>query len=960
MSLTQRLDDLVADLLGAADLSERLARLRAASTYDADCLQWLANEVEARTHSAPAQARTLAELCVRAAEDLDLPRAAARAEYLQARVVAEGGDLEGALSLISSARDRYRSIGDDVLVLRTDLGRMQVLDDLGDHHGAIDLGNRLLMELPEARGDQATKAFVEAAARCNLGVAHSFLGDHATSLRFYAEAEAAYAALDQPLQVAQQQANQGIEFLALGRAGEARTVLWAARKEFVRAGDHLWGAKCAAPLADAHQALGELVDAIGVLDEAGASLEELGAIAELLRVQGQQARTYLAAGLFDESIAEADRAIAAARELSMAHDQGFALLTKASALLGLGFLVEAGVELDAAIDIFDKVDDQQFRASADLLRAELADQLGDKSAVREALVRALAALEQGGWLIPLGWGLLKQFDVSEDAEEQARVLDRAEDVVAAVGAPALRYELTVRRARLSAERGALDETVRLLREAVAGVQRSGDALPDPVLRLAFRTTHMAAFDDLVDALVRRGTNGDLLEALQFSDGAKARTLVDLLTGTIGSRSRARPAAASDARADGTLRPRTLDDRLRQLTADLRATYAVLGGSSDQDSRAAHLARAGRLETEISSLRLLAAVNVRVPAPRQARHDAPALDEIPGSLSFHCHGQDVIAFVSRGSDVVTERLVGVLPRVQDLSDELENQWARFQLGSSFVQQHDALTATCLAVLGELYDVLWAPLRPHLANWGQTDLVVVPHGPLHRIPFPALFDGTRHLVDDWDLSVAPTTPRDSVAAYTPVSTRDVRVLAVPDGRSPLIADEAEAIGKLFPDASVHVGSGTSLRLLRDLEEGAVVHVACHGSFRPGNPLFSAIQMGDHWVTGVDVLDLDLRGALVTLSACESGRTGAGTAEPIGLAWSFLAAGAAAVVVSQWLVDDTTTLELMVEMYRQIADGATTPSALAMAQRRVASRHPHPYHWAAFTFVSAPPVNTLEVLP
>ncbi len=959
MTLTQRLDDLVADLLGAPDLSERLVRLREASTDDMDGLQWLANEVEARTHSAPAQARTLAELCVRAAEDLDLPRVAARAEYLQARVVAEGGDLEGALSLISSARERYWSIGDDVLALRTDLGRMQVLDDLGDHHGAIDLGNRVLMDLPEVRGDQGTRAFVEAAARCNLGVAHSFLGDHATSLRFYAEAEAAYAALDQPFQVAQQQANQGIEFLALGRAREARTVLSAAREEFVRAGDHLWGAKCAAPLADAHQALGELVDAIGVLDEAGSSLEELGATAELLRVQGQQARTYLAAGLYDESIAEADRAIAAARGLSMAHDQGFALLTKASALLGLGCLVEAGVELDAAIDIFEKVDDRQFRASADLLRAELADRLGDTSAVCEALGRALAALEQGGWLIPLGWALLKQFDVSEDADEQARMLDRAEDVAAAVGAPALRYGLTVRRAQLSAKRGALDETVRLLREAVAGVQQSGNALPDPVLRLAFRTSHMAAFDDLVDALVRRGTDSDLLEALQFSDGSKARTLVDLLSGTIGSRSRVRPAAANAARAAGS-RPQTLDDRIRQLTADLRATYAVLGGSSDPDSSAVHLARAGRLETEISSLRLRAAVNVQVPAPRRARHDAPALDEGPPSVSFHCHGQDVIAFVSRGSDVVTERLVGVLPRVQHLSDDLENQWARFRLGSSFVKQHDALRATCLAVLGELYDVLWAPLRPHLAKWGQTDLVVVPHGPLHRIPFPALFDGTRHLVDDWVLSVAPTTPRHSAAPHTPVSTHDVRVLAVPDGRSPLIADEAEAIGKLFPNASVHVGRDTSLRLLRDLEEGAVVHVACHGSFRPGNPLFSAIQMGDHWVTGVDVLDIDLRGALVTLSACESGRTGAGTTEPIGLAWSFLAAGAAGVVVSQWLVDDATTLELMVEMYRHIADGASTPSALAMAQRRVASRHPHPYYWAAFTYVSAPPVNTLEVLP
>ncbi len=109
----------------------------------------------------------------------------------------------------------------------------------------------------------------------------------------------------------------------------------------------------------------------------------------------------------------------------------------------------------------------------------------------------------------------------------------------------------------------------------------------------------------------------------------------------------------------------------------------------------------------------------------------------------------------------------------------------------------------------------------------------------------------------------------------------------------------------------------------------------------------------------MDIDLRGALVTLSACESGRPGAGAAEPVGLAWSFLAAGAGGVVVSQWLVDDATTLELMVEMYTHIAAGESAPAALAKAQRSVASRHPHPYHWAAFTYVAAPPLSTLEVL-
>ncbi len=58
-----------------------------------------------------------------------------------------------------------------------------------------------------------------------------------------------------------------------------------------------------------------------------------------------------------------------------------------------------------------------------------------------------------------------------------------------------------------------------------------------------------------------------------------------------------------------------------------------------------------------------------------------------------------------------------------------------------RHHDALMTTCLAVLGELHDLVWAPLGTHLAELGRTDLIIVPHGPLHRLPFHALFDGTQ---------------------------------------------------------------------------------------------------------------------------------------------------------------------------------------------------------------------------
>ena len=91
-------------------------------------------------------------------------------------------------------------------------------------------------------------------------------------------------------------------------------------------------------------------------------------------------------------------------------------------------------------------------------------------------------------------------------------------------------------------------------------------------------------------------------------------------------------------------------------------------------------------------------------------------------------------------------------------------------------------------------------------------------------------------------------------------------------------------------------------------------------------------------------------MTLSACESGRHGTDNAEPVGLAWAFLAAGASAAIVSHWIVDDAVTTTLMSTLYAQLAAGASPAAALRRAQLDIAAEQEHPYHWAPFSFVSS----------
>ena len=74
--------------------------------------------------------------------------------------------------------------------------------------------------MPPVRDELRAKAWN------NLGVAHSFLGDHDETIEAYAIAEARYTSLGLIAAAAKTCANRGIELLEVGRAPEALGALW--------------------------------------------------------------------------------------------------------------------------------------------------------------------------------------------------------------------------------------------------------------------------------------------------------------------------------------------------------------------------------------------------------------------------------------------------------------------------------------------------------------------------------------------------------------------------------------------------------------------------------------------------------------------------------------------------------------------------------------------------------------
>ena len=116
-----------------------------------------------------------------------------------------------------------------------------------------------------------------------------------------------------------------------------------------------------------------------------------------------------------------------------------------------------------------------------------------------------------------------------------------------------------------------------------------------------------------------------------------------------------------------------------------------------------------------------------------------------------------------------------------------------------------------------------------------------------------------------------------------------------------------------------------------------------------MFSALKLFDGWLTAADVSQLNFAGSLVTLSACESGTSQVSAGDEIlGLTYAFLSAGAATLVVSQWLVQDRVTASLMERWYRNLLNSHDLAASLRSAQLEIMRSFPHPYFWAPFKLV------------
>ncbi len=939
-------DCLLETFLTTPDAVQRRGLLAAVSRQVRQ--EWIARlkeRADAVQRDDPHQALSLGKVAAEIAETLEDEAAQAQAHWIQASAYHMLADHHNAVLHYQQATQLFRSVGRIIDAAKASVGYIGSLTRLEQYEQAcalVDWADSVLI------GDTLSHGKIV----LNLGNIYSQRGEYLQALEYYREAREAFRACGETLYEAMTKVNEANALSWLGHFRQAEQLYLEARATLEAAG---WKATLTIVdynLADMRHGCGEYSQALQTCERLRDLLEELQLETDMAYLDRLESAIYLDLNLADQALQRATAAAQVFERAGMNFEKGWALIHCGIACARLGQSRQALSFLTQARDLFISQGNEVWAAHADLQRVELLMQQGQVAAALELLREVVSVYQLRGLVLNQAYGqvLMARLYLEQNWPEQAlSILTATEDALGDIRPPWLVQRMQTLYGLAYEALGDRERAYQAYRSAAEVVESLAVTLPVEEHRMAFVSDKAAPYEGLAFLLASQ----NVAEAFSWVERAKSRALLEHLTAEIKPRSYIQDPADCQR-----------FEQLRSLRQELNWLYTrLLHGDQPKEGRKPDPQMIWReiQQREHAVAELWRDLDARYSESLSLQHVLPiSVEQIQEALpadtalvEYFLGREGVLVFVITRDEVRALPLATSLSQLRPLLEELTFHLSKFYYGAEYYQRHQrVLQAFAQDRLSRLYDFLLAPLEEYLEAFDS--LIIVPHGMLHALPFQALYSKGQYLIERKALSYAPsaTILRFCWEKDIPLAGQPALFVGVPQVGLELVEQEVQTLSACWPQATAVLGKEATLARLRDLfPRYGLIHLAAHGLFRPDVPLLSGIQLADGWLAARDVYEMELRAGLITLSACESGRGRvSGGDEVVGLARSFLYAGAASLLVSLWMVHDEAMTFLMEKFYRALAGGLSRARALQYAQREGLARYQHPYFWAPLVLIGS----------
>jgi CHAT domain-containing protein len=847
------------------------------------------------------------------------------------------GKIESAVENLDRAAEMFQKIKQEHTSAQPQVAKLLALALLGRYDAAI------------ASGKKALKIFEKYDDELAAGKIEMNIGNIALRRAFYAEAEAYFLA---------------------------------ARRRFIRLDDKTWLTMCANNLAIIYSALNDFRKAEDFYEQALSHARAAKMLVTEAEIEASMGNLSMYRGKYDDALRFLELSRQKYEDLKMPHQTAIAELEIADIYLELNLAKEA-------FEIYEKVADklkklklraEEARARANFGRAAVAlreTNIAKRELVKSARLYELEKNLPGAAVVKLSEARLelavKNFKSALVLiEEVENLLKKSENVRPKLMTEWLKGEALRNLGKYATAEYLLEETLtkasrqERLNLAQASLNslgelalQTGDArkaekhfkkavklietlrapLAAEEFRMAFLADKLVPFENLAKIYLAENKFED---AFLMIEKARARSLAETLGGDLKTFENAKVSAR-------------LKTKLVALREELNWFYSRLNRA--EESEFAGLQKeAKKREKQISGvMRQIESTKTSKTRIQEKGgfSDIKRLQKLLGKrkalIEFVNFEDKFSAFVIDDKKIHFVVDLAEKAEVLALLEGLQFQFGALRYGAgrlgNFVGE---LKTRADSYLQKLYAKLLEPLESLI---GEKDLVIAPVDAAHYVPFHALHDGEKYVIETREVVYAPSaTVWQVLSEKQSKNPKRALLIGFADEHIPLVNEEIKALRKIFKTSESFLGEkATFSAYTQNAPDFDILHFACHGQFRAENPLFSSLHLADGSVTVRDICAQNLRADLVTLSACETGlnKIYAGD-EILGLARGFLSAGVSSLVLSLWTVNDEATTHLMKDFYKNLQRGASVAASLKLAQNNFIKRGAHPYFWSPFALI------------